>query len=1062
MNKRTQAAAAQNPFKKQADDLLSFNNRLRQGGALFKQIENAPKGVRAQVSALTGDLVKYISTQGKAALSGAWKKTQAEIQSVQQQLSAVNAKLDETPGKATAAQSGLSKFGSALKTAFTVTGILLVIDKVVEFGEKLIDVAGTGEKYKNQFTRIFAGNADAAKGYLSALQNVADTTNFTFSTLADNASKLASRGIIPTKNELLGLGDAANFIGKDFDQLNEAILDANNSERWKELGFTVKTQGDKMTLSYGDFTKTVENSVKGAYDAIQAFSQQGKVLGSTAEAGLTLSGRLSTLGDTFAGLFRTIGAGNTGVLNGALDLLTSLIQVGIELYKTLSPAIDGVGRAFAGIGRAVGGVFTAFGNFQTSAEKSATTAQTFGYYINKFIINPLVGITLVVAGVIEAFNLIVQGAQLAAAKLSGDTGLEATIKKQIEGTMSRLQALRKEGQALRAGFGEGLGDYAARDNARKAKEAADQKRQEDALANFKPQAAKAKVAATDAKADKQAAQSRETLKAEQVKLTEQLAELQAKYDKERLETLDKNSDEYLKLKRKADLAELEEERQKLIELGQLATGRIDINTKTGVKTREKNMGYQLPAASEALFTNRKQTIINAADVAEGRAAEEAYDQMRLTQRKQFTDAEEAYDNEQAKKREATQRKQADIEFDLRRALYDKDKSLIRQAGESEMDFEKRKNQALLKLRLSYYEDLLKLAEADPSQKVQAQELRETILGLQRDLKTVSSQNGSGPQDLFDLLGIKFDADADKNDQIKQVVNDSVKTVIDGANQILAQQVASDQARIDSIDRQIEAKQREVDIELELSKQGLANNLSVRRQEENQLQGERKKAIDQQRQDQAIQIALNLLLQESEMALAVAKLISSEVALGPIGVIAAGISIAAMLALFAQSITQINSLPQYHDGDEVTLATARSRSAAAGTKRADEVDARLQVGEGVTKKESYQPNKLLFSRLNNLGRGVRTSDLTGLLEGTGVSLPEAVRESDLLLIRQYNESRAHQPDTELHRRVDGLTDRMDTLIAETRKVPKERVETLSNGDRRVTDERGNVRLIRRSL
>ena len=49
---------------------------------------------------------------------------------------------------------------------------------------------------------------------------------------------LANRGIKPTKEEIIKLGDLASSQGKDFNQLAEAMLDAQTGEfeRLKEFG----------------------------------------------------------------------------------------------------------------------------------------------------------------------------------------------------------------------------------------------------------------------------------------------------------------------------------------------------------------------------------------------------------------------------------------------------------------------------------------------------------------------------------------------------------------------------------------------------------------------------------------------------------------------------------------------------------------------------------------------------------------------------------------------------------------------------------------------------------
>ena len=830
INQKTKEAAQQNPYRKQADDLLKFNNQLRTGAALFTKATSGPAALKAEVNRLSGELIKLIANQQKAGSAGNWKQTQQEIARVKAQITDLKQQLGEIPQATTGIAGGFGKIGTAIKAAFTATGILLVINAVVEFGKKLIDVTGIGEKYQNQFTRIFEGNSAAAKGYLSTLQTIADTTNYTFDELADNISKLASRGIIPTKKEILGLGDVANFINKDFEQLNEAILDANNSERWKELGFTVKTEGNKMTLAYGDFTKTVDNSVKGAYEAIQAFSSLGKVQGSTAEAGKTLSGRVSSLMDMFAKFFRTIGQGNSGPLSDAIDLLTSLTQAGIDLYRNLAPSLGGLGTAFVSIAKAVGGAVGALAGYDDVAKTGATTSQRFGYYLTKYVINPLTGITLVVSGAIEGINQLFLYMIYASAKLRGDKSLVAALDEQLAGSKKRIADIQK---ALRDGDKTvTLEDYVKKDNQAKLREERRARLNEEALAKFKPTPSKT-TASVDEKAAQKAAQQaqkeRKELLENKRKLEEELKKLQDQYDKERLNDLDKNSIEYIELKKKLDLQELEEVRQHMIKMGQELTGYDVKNIKTGKYDKVNNLAYKLPKSTEDNFQAQRDAIESASQVSAFEAAEAR--------------AREAFERQQFRDKTARTRQQNELQLELRQQLLAKDTDLVREAGESEIDYENRKNKALLQLRIDYYEKLLKLAKDDPLAKDQVQDLVEQIAAAKKDITEIDKQGKTGPTNLFELLGISFKDE--KGNDITDQVSEATSMVIDNVNQVLDQQMAADQARIDSIDRQLEAKQNEIDTEKDLATAGLANNLAVKQREYAVLQAERQKELKAQ-------------------------------------------------------------------------------------------------------------------------------------------------------------------------------------------------------------------------
>ncbi|MBD2752020.1 phage tail tape measure protein [Spirosoma validum] len=544
-----------------------------------------------------------------------------------------------------------------------------------------------------------------------------------------------------------------------------------------------------------------------------------------------------------------------------------------------------------------------------------------------------------------------------------------------------------------------------------------------------------------------AEKNRKSLLEGRKKMEEDLQKLQDDFDKQRLDKLDKNSREYLELKRAFDLKEIEQIRAHLIAVGQERNGYEVLNTKTGKTTKVKDLNYKLPKRTEDVLDQMRDAT---------------RPDLYTTNTKRLTDLIDSDFTDKLEKDQMDRlRKLGDMELELRNKLVDETKKITRQAGESEIDYENRKAAALLQIKLDYYNKVLALAEKDPfADKDAVAGFREAIQEIEGQLAGIKKKGKTGPTNLFELFGLTFKDEQgnDITDYVTKQVGQATNTLIENAQAILDQKIATDQANIDSIDRQLEAKQREIDTELELQKQGLANSVSIKQQEYSALQAQRQKEVESQRAAQKIQLTINAALQASELALAIAKIFRSEAGIPVVGLIAAGVEVAALFAAVALSISRISSLPKYHDGDEVTHQTARER-AILGNRKADEIDARLQVGEGVTRKESYQPNKSFLSRINKLGRGIRSSDWGDLLAGTGVSLPESVRQEDLLLIHQINETRANNVDTELHSQVRQLNGHVQALLDETRKGNSVSKEQLPDGRFRITDENGNIQIVK---
>jgi len=202
-------------------------------------------------------------------------------------------------------QGKFNKLGQGLgKTLSKIGGLALKVGSILGtiatgFAAKnIFQLTAEYEKYNAVLTNTFQ-NQVAATQAMSLIQKVAASTPFQVNKLTESYVKLANRGLALTEKQLINVGDVAASTGKDFDQLTEAILDVNNQERWKEFGITVKTEGNKVKLTYKGITKEVNRSVKGALSAVEAFGKMKGVAGGMDAVSKTLGGKWSNLVDTF-------------------------------------------------------------------------------------------------------------------------------------------------------------------------------------------------------------------------------------------------------------------------------------------------------------------------------------------------------------------------------------------------------------------------------------------------------------------------------------------------------------------------------------------------------------------------------------------------------------------------------------------------------------------------------------------------------------------------------------------------------------------------------------------
>jgi len=236
----------------------------------------------------------------------------------------------------TTANKQLGVFG---KTAETVSSQLKGAIGAVSFGliaKQVIDVTSNFQKFEAVLTNTLGSGSEAQKA-LANIKDFAAKTPFSVQELTGSFVKLANQGFKPTTNELRKLGDLSSSTGKSFDQLTEAIIDAQTGEfeRLKEFGIRAQKSGDQVKFTF----KGVETQTKFTADEIRKYilslGDLEGVSGSMAAISQTLGGRISNLGDAFDNLLLTVGNLSGGPLNAIIESLTQLTKVTANLGNEL-------------------------------------------------------------------------------------------------------------------------------------------------------------------------------------------------------------------------------------------------------------------------------------------------------------------------------------------------------------------------------------------------------------------------------------------------------------------------------------------------------------------------------------------------------------------------------------------------------------------------------------------------------------------------------------------------------------------------------------------------------
>lgn len=268
--------------------------------------------------------------------------------------------------------SSMSKLKSALVGAFAVASIFA-------FTNKVVNARAEYEKFNAVLANTFQSDQVGAAA-LNMLTDFAAKTPYQLNDLTGSFVKLVNRGVNPTYQEMTKLGDLASSQGKGFDQLTEAILDAQTGEfeRMKEFGIQASKHGDKVKLSFKGVTKEVYNNSDAITQVIEGYGMLPGVAGSMEVVSKTLGGQISNLGDQWNSFLVAVGGQSgeifTGVislLSGGLAFLTEYLPVISEwfhiMWTMIEPVIISLGHfvktifAFSDAGSAL----SAFGDIMT-------------------------------------------------------------------------------------------------------------------------------------------------------------------------------------------------------------------------------------------------------------------------------------------------------------------------------------------------------------------------------------------------------------------------------------------------------------------------------------------------------------------------------------------------------------------------------------------------------------------------------------------------------------------------------------------------------------------------
>lgn len=1037
-------ANSNDPFKEASQGAKRLEKELSSDVKKVAELDAVTAAYTEEIKRLNTELRAQEKQLKVVASASKYKQNQAEVKALKEEIKKLNAEIGNTAKQSQKAQTMLSRIkggfmgafagvatggGAGVQAAGAIFGAINPVLGVTtallgSFASKAFEATAQWQGYEVALKNSL-GSQELANKNLSVLEELAVRLPVGLGEVTESFNQLVNRGFKPTKDELSNLSGFAAAQNKTFDQLIQAILDAEQGEveRLKEFGIQTKKEGENVSISFRGVTKTFQ---KGAKDSATAFADLARELGSdklNADKMETLDGRMSNLADTSDRVARKFG-----------EILLPAFEA---ILKISSDFLDFIGDAATG-----------FTDFDKSLKSAGDAAEYSSPRIGKLfdiLFSPFEGKSVgdfffALSAGFEKLGetLKFQLAQLnpfqSVADMQKNTDAYLKNLDRIDKTIEARQKNKASGAAGDFQYGAGFGSGSSGPSEAELKLAEKRKRELQELER---------------------------------KLQEELLKIENEFGKEKLEALKDNELAYIEAKKKFDLAKIDQEEKALLRLKQIVSGarkgQYDRNGKVIADTNAS-----LTDAERAPFDFRRD-LVN---------SEAAKDQAKFINdaEKQIT---EVLSNEYQKQLQATEYKYEELfklakksgvdiarlekekqkelaKINTDKSLADLEKKALQEQGDAELniiraqidgrtDLELDARKGLLEIEKKFLLQKIEIIEASGDEESAARiaAIKKIIAGIDKDIDDVSKEQKKQTgvkKYLQESLGMSDD-DIDAAIESAKLFASSMKSITSELYNTLNQ--LSDN-RIQRINDEISKKEEQVKKEKELNEEGVANNLDLRLKELADLKAARERALEDQKRLQRTQMLVDTATQASAMITASSKVYAGFAGIPVVGVGLGIAAVALMLGAFAaakiKSFQLVNQqTPQFKKGGRHTGRLHSEGGELVEVER-DEWT--------INRKSSIEHDELLEAINKNDRAGIMDYLLTDLLDGTGVSMSDRQRRRDMMAISGIQRN-LNGKDSDLINEVRSLREELIEIKKSTSKIPA--FVTTSLGDGKVLKE-----------
>ena len=257
-------------------------------------------------------------------------------------------------GRAEKATNGLT--GAFLRfagPAAIIAGSLMAIRKASQV-ERQFGVLNAG-------LITATGSAEKASIAFDAIEQFAANTPYDLAQATSGFTKLVNMGLNPSMRAMTSYGDTSAAMGKNLNDMIEAVADAATGEfeRLKEFGIKARSEGDNVSFTFRGVTQTVKKEAATIEEYLIGLGETN--FGGGMQLRMEeLDGRISNMGDSWDSLWRTINdAGLDSLMKNTVSGVTASLD---ELDSTISsgyiPAsLDALKGQFDTMGADIQGVW---------------------------------------------------------------------------------------------------------------------------------------------------------------------------------------------------------------------------------------------------------------------------------------------------------------------------------------------------------------------------------------------------------------------------------------------------------------------------------------------------------------------------------------------------------------------------------------------------------------------------------------------------------------------------------------------------------------------------------